>query len=206
MTKRGGPKCGASVRGRDGTCELPAGWGTSHRGFGRCRKHLGNSPTVAKAAETARLEHELRETLIQLGAPLVEDPLLELQKLGGEALQWKQAIAAKVNELTSLRYEGEHAGEQLRAEVGLYERSLDRLERVLVSMARLNLDERLVRINEQQGQLIQAVLLGAIQDLGLPEEVQRALRPAIARRLRAAASGMRQPEPLALAPAAHGEV
>ena len=56
MTKRGGPKCGGKLHGRDGTCTLPAGWGTDHKGFGRCRKHLGNAPTVAKAAKAEQLE------------------------------------------------------------------------------------------------------------------------------------------------------
>jgi hypothetical protein len=200
MSMRGGPKCGARLRGREGTCALPAGWGTTHKGYGSCRKHLGNTPNVAKSAERERLEYEIREALVQSGAAPVEDPLTELQKLGGEVLAWKEAIGRKVNALTSLRYEGIGSGEQLRAEVALYERAVDRLERVLVSMARLRLDERLAAISEAQGRLILAAMLGAFRDVELSDELQQVLRPAIARRLRKAAAGERQREPLALEP------
>lgn len=200
MSKRGGPKCGAKLHKRDGTCDLPAGWGTDHKGFGRCRKHFGNFSNVVKAAETERLEYELREALVRLDVPPVEDPLTGLQKLGGEMLAWKEAIGRKVNDLTSLRYEGVGSGEQLRAEVGLYERAVDRLERVLVSMARLNLDERLVRIREGQGKIIIAAVTAGLADVDIPGELQQEIRTAIARRLQAAAAQERQRERIALEP------
>ena len=207
MAKRKGPYCGGKLHGRGGTCTLPAGWGTDHKGFGRCRKHFGNAPNVVKAAETERLGQELRETLVRLDVQPVDDPLTELQKLGGEVLAWKEAIGQKVNLLSSLRYEGIGAGEQLRAEVALYERAVDRLERVLVNMARLNLDERLVRISEAQGRLILGVMLAAVKDLGLAPEIEQALRPAIARHLRQAAGKERERErPAPPAPAAPGGV
>lgn len=49
-----GPVCGAKTRtaekeGRP--CQKPAGWGTSHPGYGACRLHGGSTPVhVAKAA------------------------------------------------------------------------------------------------------------------------------------------------------------
>lgn len=193
MTKRQGPYCGGKLHKRDGTCTQPAGWGTDHVGVGRCRKHLGNTPTVAKSAERERLENEARDALARLDVVPVEDPLTELKKLAGQALTWRDAIAEQVNKLTSIRY-GTKQGEQLRAEVALFERALDRCERVLVSMARLNIDERLARISEARGKLMTQVLLGALADAGLGAEVLDAVRPAMARRLRLAADGERQRE------------
>lgn len=198
MTKRGGPKCGGKLHGRDGTCTLPAGWGTDHRGYGRCRKHLGNAPTVAKAAERERLNHEAAAALAALDVPPVHDPLTELQRLAGQVIAWKNAMAEKVNELADLRYEGDLHGEQLRAEVALWERAMDRCERVLVAMAKLNLDERLVRISEEQARIVTGVILGAFADIGLPQEMSDAIRPAIARRLRLAGEG--SPEAYKLGP------
>lgn len=199
MTKRGGPKCGGKLHGRDGTCQLPAGWGTDHQGWGRCRKHLGNSPTVAASAERERIEHEVRELLVQLGVNRpVEDPLTELQSVAGEMKAWKEAIGEKVNRLTSLRYEGVGAGEQLRAEVALYERAVDRYERILVNMARLDLDARLVRITEQQAALLNAIIFGALTDVGASAELQEAIRPALAARYLLADQGKQQPARLAL--------
>ena len=162
---------------------------------------LRQRTAVAKSANTARLEDELRETLVRLDIRPVEDPLTELQKLGGEMLAWKEAIGEKVNLLSSLRYEGTGSGEQLRAEVALYERAVDRLERVLVNMVRLDLDARLVRISEAQGAVIIGALLAAFSDLGLDEELQERGRAAAARHLRMAAGGKRERERLQLAPA-----
>jgi hypothetical protein len=49
--------------------------------------------------------------------------------------------------------------------------ALDRCERILVAMARLNIDERLVRISERQGKLVTEVTLGAFCDIGLRREI-----------------------------------
>lgn len=198
MASRGGPKCGGKLHGRDGTCTLPAGWGTDHKGWGRCRKHLGTTPTVAQAAQRERVEHEVRAMLVQRGVTAVDDPLTELQLLAGEMRAWKEAVGEKVNALVSLRYEGGGTGEQLRAEVGVYERAADRYERILVDMARLGLDERLVRVQEGQAALMTSIFLGALGDLGLAEEIQQAGRRAIAERVRLAEAGKPQPARLAL--------
>lgn len=203
MSKRGGPKCGARLRQREGTCDLPAGWGTDHKGHGRCRKHLGNTPNVAKAAETQRLEAEARAVLGQLEIEPCDDWLGALQAVVGEILAWKDLWARKVAELTQVRYRTD-SGEQLRAEIGLYERALDRTERVLTAVARLDLDARLLRLQEAQARMVNEIIRGVLADLNLSAELREAARPAIARRLRLAEAGERQPVQLALT-AAPGE-
>jgi len=194
MTKRGGPKCGAKLHGREGTCSLPAGWGTSHKGYGRCRKHLGNSPNVARAAEAERVEHEARAELTRLDVTPVDHPLEELQKLAGRVLAWEKTVGELVNRLSEIRYEDEHGGEQLRAEVALLERAMDRCERVLVAMARLNIDERLARLTERQAELVIGVLKGALEDLGI-DRSENEVRRVMARRLRLVAAQERQAIP-----------
>jgi hypothetical protein len=170
MSKRDGPKCGGKLHGRDGTCQLPAGWGTDHKGYGKCRKHLGNSPTVAKAAHEAHVKAEVTRELARLDIPPVEDPLSELARVCGQVLAWKDAMAGKVSALTSLRYENEAGGEQLRAEVALWERALDRCERFLTAMARLNIDDRLARISEARAELIITVFTAALERAGIEGE------------------------------------
>lgn len=201
--RRKGPKCGAKLRGREGTCSLPAGWGTSHKGYGRCRKHFGNSPNVARAAEVERVEREARAELARLDVAPVDDPLGELQKLAGRVLAWEEAIGKLVNGLSAIRYESEHGGEQLRAEVALLERAMDRCERVLVAMGRLNIDERLVRITEKQGSLIVGVLKGALDDLGIDRNAEE-VHKVMARRLRLVAAQERQAVPGSVADPGNG--
>jgi hypothetical protein len=192
--------CGAKKRQPPyGPCTQPAGWGTDHVGHGRCKLHGGRTPTVAKGAAESALEEQARTELAKLDVRPVENPLTELQLLAGQAVAWKNTVAGLVNRLGSLRYEGE-SGEQLRAEVGLWERALDRCEKVLTAMARLDIDERLVKISEHQGKLVTAAIMAAFVDIGLSHEMQQALRPAIARHLRLAALEERERERPALEP------
>lgn len=109
-------------------------------------------------------------------------------------LAWKDEMGEMVNRLDEIRYEDEHGGEQLRSEVALFEWAMDRCERVLVAMARLNIDERIVKITERQASVLNEVLIGALYDLGLDrhsEEVRRVM----ARRLRLVAAQERQAIP-----------
>jgi len=191
--------CGARKRQGEGYCKKPAGWGTPTPGRGRCRLHGGSTRTQRKGAAEAEIEERARVMLARLDVRPCDDPLTELQKLAGQVLAWKDAIGHMVNELESIRYETEF-GEQLRAEVALFERAMDRCERVLVAMARLNIEDRLVKVSEAQGRLLTEVVLGAFADIGLSREVQDAVRPAIARRLRLVAAEERERERRELGP------
>jgi hypothetical protein len=175
--------CGSKKRQGEGLCTQPAGWGTPHPGTGKCRLHGGCVPNHL----TAAVEAQARDELAVLGAPSVTDPLTELANITGEVVAWKNAMATKVNELTSLRYEAAGqggGGEQLRGEVALWERALDRCEKFLSAMARLNIDERLARVTEHQAEIVGAALAAALADMGLPLEQQQEARVKMARHLR----------------------
>ncbi|HMJ03254.1 MAG TPA: hypothetical protein VK506_09945 [Conexibacter sp.] len=55
-----GPICGGKTRGtrKGGECQQPAGWGTTHPGYGRCKLHGGSTQTqtVKALGEMARDE------------------------------------------------------------------------------------------------------------------------------------------------------
>jgi hypothetical protein len=124
--------------------------------------------------------------LAALDVAPVGDPLAQLALLAGQAVAWKDAMAGRVNHLAGLRYEGTGSGEQLRAEVALWERALDRCERVLVAMARLNIDERLVKITEGQADLMEKALRATLAEIGLDLEEQERAARALGRHLRSA--------------------
>lgn len=128
-----------------------------------CYMHGGRT---AKAAGRA-VEQQARIELARLDLPPVDDPLSELARVCGQVLGWKDMLAEKVNALASLRYENEAGGEQLRAEVALWERALDRCERFLTAMARLNIDERLAKISEERAEVIISVLTAALERAGI---------------------------------------
>jgi hypothetical protein len=150
-----------TAKRKDG--QLCGSW--SLQGADRCRMHLGKTTAAVKLEQAAAVQ------LARLDLPPVEDPLSELARVCGQVLGWKDMLAGKVNDLTSLRYENEAGGEQLRAEVALWERSLDRCERFLTAMARLNIDERLARISEERAEVIISVLAAALERAGIEGEL-----------------------------------
>lgn len=183
----GAPLCGAKKRQGEGTCSKTAGWGTDHPGTGRCRLHGGATPTQGKAARSAKVEAEARTVLATLDVSPVENPLDALKRLAGQAVSWQEALAVCVNRLGDrFRYEGVAGGEQLRSEMALYERAMDRCGQILGMIAKLNIDERLAVISEQQAEVVIAAIDAALTHAGIHGQAAAEAKRVAATRLRSA--------------------
>jgi hypothetical protein len=152
-----------------GPCHGPAVTGSD-----ACRMHLGEEaqPVIAEA----KLEQAAARLLYQRDAPPVTDPLTALQKLAGRAAAWEDVIGEKVNELRSLRYSTDEGGEQLRAEIIVMERAMDRLGRLLLDIAKLGIEERLAGIREKTALMLEAALDAALAASGVDLNRQAAAR------------------------------
>jgi hypothetical protein len=143
--------------------------------------HLGKKTQGLKVqAEASRLLH-------RMDAPLVENPLTALQALAGRALALEQAIGGIVNDLNSIRYDGIAGGEQLRSEVVVLERAMDRAGRLLVDIAKLNIEDRLAKVTEAQTAMVADALAAVLGEMGLSPDQQRDARSRVGRRLRSVA-------------------
>lgn len=181
------PKCGGTNRQGE-PCGNPAGKGTDHKGWGNCSNHGGSTPAGRQHAAGRRIEDEAQKLLYRHDAAPVTDPLEALQRLAGRALALEAAIGEAVNKLEDqIRYEDEHDAEQLRAEVSVMERAMDRCGRLLVDIAKLNIEERLATVTERQAQMAMDALAAAMRDMGMNAEQQREARGHVARHLRAVA-------------------
>jgi hypothetical protein len=147
-----------------------------------CAAH-GGAKKSTKAKATQRVtEEKVRKTLGRLHIVPVENPLTELQVLGGRARAWMELCEGHVADLERLRY-GTDGGEQIRGEILLFERAMDQCRRVLVDIARLNIDERLARVSERQVEVVADALAKALAEMGLTQDQQREARRAVARHL-----------------------
>jgi hypothetical protein len=154
-----------------------------------CWAHGGKLPRVKAKAASNVTEARARAVMARLDVEPVADVNAALSLLAGQVLAWRDVMAEQVNNLSSLRYEafGENSsGEQLRAEVSLWERALDRCRVVLVDIAKLDLGAKMAAIDEAKLALMDRALTAALDESGLDLATADKTRHAFARHLRIA--------------------
>lgn len=129
------------------------------RGTTVCRMHGGSTTATrnkaAHAVAVAVNEAKLARFLEQNGYEPVENPLEALRELAGEIVTVKDWLRSQV---THLDHESKVQGEQISALMQLYSNFLDKSDRVLVNIAKLNIDERLSNIQQHQAQVMAQVM------------------------------------------------
>ncbi|MDT0435615.1 MULTISPECIES: hypothetical protein [Streptomyces] len=181
-------RCTAHKKGKNGEKgERCQAWAL--KGQTVCRVHGGAARQNRAAGERRvaeeRLEADTRRALARLDVPAVENPLTALSQLAGQVIAWKDALADRVNELQQIRYTDDKRAEQLRSEVALYERALDRCVNVLGTIGRLRIDERLAAISEQQATVVIGAIEAALAHAGVTGPEASAAKAVAARHLRA---------------------
>ena len=86
------------------------------------------------------VEGQARRFVDLQGAAPVKDPLGALEQLAGEALALKSTLGSAVEHLEELRYRG-RLSEQVRGELTALLGAMAQAERLLVALAKLDLDE-----------------------------------------------------------------
>ena len=167
--------CGGAKRQGEGTCTRPAGWGTSHPGFGRCKLHGGSTPSHETAAQGQQADAALRKLWVGLDQAVpVKDPVASMERLAGALEQLVDEAGTRVSGLQHLA--GGKDLTTLRAEVTLLERALGHLRQLLADMARLGIAERHVQLEQERASMVTAAFLAALGVVSLlPDDRQRVI-------------------------------
>lgn len=158
------------------------GWAI--KGATVCYHHGGAAPQVRRAAaqrvELARVNAEVLAHL-QEATPIrsLREVYAELLEVAGVARAWRQILTKRVSELKNVGYKAERGEQQIRADVQLFERALDRSAKIGELIARLNLDERKAALDGVAGAAVAELIKRILNDLDLSEE-QAAAAPGIA--------------------------
>lgn len=167
---------------------------TSKRSGERCRRaaiiggwvcsvHGGKAPAVkAKALQrvaAAEAESFVAQQVDMRGPLTLGDVYRELLRTAALAVEWRNLLESKVADLNAWRYKAFGPGtEQLRSEVALFERAMDRTAKVLELIARLDIDARAKALTAHQGQLVAGAVQRILNALNLTPE-QLALVPVV---------------------------
>ena len=127
-------RCGAKTRNGTPCPNWPL------KGGKRCRQHGGASPQALAAASQRVLEAKVRGEATKRGWNPITDPLAAFADIAGQAWAWMEICRELVNELQTWEAKNYQGTEEIRARIGVYERSMDRMIKVLADMIKLGLD------------------------------------------------------------------
>lgn len=182
--RRGKAECGEHHAGceahnqRGLPCGKPATPGATV-----CAAHGSRAMQVRSKAERRLAAERAQQAvgdLVQLGSDLsLGEIYRSILGATSQAIRWHAAMGERVERLNAIRYEAFGTGtEQLRAEVALYERSMDRVVKFAETIVRLDIESRRVRLAEAEALLVAEVIRRVLEALDLSAE-QRALIPVV---------------------------
>lgn len=155
---------------------------TPVKGATVCFRHGGAAKQVREKGAQRVAEQRAADAVRKLNITPVTNPIDALAALAGEITALKDHLRAEFERLTALRYEGGAGSEQIRGELQAYQAALRDTMNVLSVITRLGIDERQVRLAEQQADLIVQAIDAIVGALGLTAE-QHARVPAVAERV-----------------------
>jgi hypothetical protein len=160
------------------------------KGGTACRRHGGNLPRVKAAAEFRlardKAQQEALKRLKARGSSKVEI-VDEMDRLAAEAIVFKDIARERLDELWAMgeiRYAGK-TGEQLRAEVALYERCLTQCNAILSTNIKLGIAERKQKIDEAQALIVVGLIKSVLNRLDLSKDQKRLAAQVVPEELRA---------------------
>jgi hypothetical protein len=191
-------RCGGPRKQSSDPCTQAAGWGTPHPGTGRCKLH-GGSTRSHVAAGVQELARRAMETYGQRVDTNPVDALLDEVRWTAGHVAWLRERVREIEEAELVwgkteavdKQAGEFPGtdttEAARPNVWLTLYQAERKHLVDVCKAAISagIEERRVRLAEQQGEVIVGVIQGILADLNLSPEQQALVPEVVPRHLRA---------------------
>jgi hypothetical protein len=163
--------------GEDGACRYLAVDNTVPV---RCKNHGANAGSVSRREAMSRtiegkVTDRLAEIMQENGQRLLHpkpigDPLSELLDVAAEIGEFKEVMREVTTHLIVLgkvRYSNPKVGEQLRVEVLLYERALERFAKILIDISKLRIEDRLAGVQQATAEMLQRALDAALEESGV---------------------------------------
>lgn len=168
------------------------------KGLRACQMHGGNSARARAAAERTLAEQKARKAMTTYGTPVdinAVDALLNEIKWTAGHVDWLRGKVAELDEDTLIwgktrdKSGGQDFGTTMEAKPSVWHQMLmaerAHLVKVCGTAISAGIEERRVRIAEQQGQLVATVIRGILDDLSLTPDQVAQVQHVVPRHLRA---------------------
>lgn len=99
----------------------------------------------------------------------VLDNALQFEEDARSAYQERLQLA-KAGDPEGMRYVDKAGAEQLRSEVTVYERAMDRTIRAVTAIAKLNIDNQAMQMNKMLKEIVRSTIIRVLQRLELPPD------------------------------------
>jgi hypothetical protein len=167
--------CGAKSRS-GGACRRPAGWGTNHVGYGRCKLHGGNTRNHQQAARRQQAAEAVASLRLRRDVDPTTALLEEVHRAAGH-VAWLGEMVGQLDEqhvvhgvVRTVQHPDGSRTVEARAGVNvwvrLYQGERDRLVRAAKVAIDAGVAEHEVRITEQQAAQLAQVITAILSDLG----------------------------------------
>lgn len=177
MSESGKRICGATTKSSKGRCQMPAGWRTSHPGYGTCRLHCGATPNAITHAARLEVEDVVGQFMGTAVDVSPEEGLIACVRLAAGQLAYATQKVAALSEAEQIEHN--RAGEtRLHVWARVQQESIDRLARVSRMAVESGVSEKYVRAAEHAGEVMAGALSEIFDRLDLTDD-QRARAPSI---------------------------
>lgn len=158
-----------------------------------CVNHGGRAPQVQRAAAMNLVQADARKALSKLGDfGTVSDPLAVAGALLAEMIAFKDYLRGLMDKIEDERMRVESfggPGEQMRAELTAYAAALNSTVSAVVAVGKLNIDERLARIDEERQRVVMDAFRAGLAAAGLTGDRAQTAMVAVGKHLRMVKGG-----------------
>lgn len=163
------PRCGANKADGSGTCSLAAGWQTDHPGVGNCKWHGGRTPGGKVGAKRQAAAQAVEALSIPVETTPEDALLAEVRHVAGDVAFLRQEVQRRGYDLTETVFTEGGSHDKPSTWLEMYWQAHDRLVRVASAAIKAGVEERRVRLAEQQQQETAEFMRRVVAAFGIPD-------------------------------------
>lgn len=142
-----------------------------HLNTPRGAQHMMDRVRSGQVATQKAIEDQISSARLNDSKDYQTSALEKMNDALDRVLEWEEGARQLLGRIDpdDWRYTDRAGTEQIRSEVGIYERAQDRTTRTLTSVSKMAIEQKLVSLGKAQTEMIIRIIMGVLTDMHLPE-------------------------------------